>query len=130
MGGKNAVDLVFDNLAIGDVAAAVDLLSADAHVWHCFDRIAHDRAACAREWGAFVDGFPERRFTDVRSRESADGYVRQHVMTVRTASGARLSWHVCVVVVMEGDRIKRLDEYLDRAASFGSQDSGESGSPQ
>jgi len=39
-------------------------------------------------------------------------------MTVRTAAGQYLSWEVCVVVAVEGNRIRQLDEYLDRAGSF------------
>lgn len=114
----NALDAVFASLAAGDVPAALQWLSPEGHVWHCFDRIAHDYEAAAREWRNFVDSFPERSFSDIRIQPTATGFVRQHVMTVRTASGQRMSWEVCVVVVMEGDRIKRLDEYLDRGSSF------------
>ncbi|MBV1686211.1 nuclear transport factor 2 family protein [Novosphingobium sp. G106] len=118
MRNENVLDIVFDHLAAGDVAAALEWLSPDAHISHCFDRIAHDREGTAREWARFVDNFPGRTFTDIRSQPTASGFIRQHVMTVRTADGHRLSWEVCVVVVMDGERIKRLDEYLDRAGSF------------
>jgi ketosteroid isomerase-like protein len=118
MDGKTALDVVFDHLAAGDVPAALDRLSPDAQVWHCFDRIAHGRDGAAREWTAFVENFPERTFTDVRSQATANGFLRQHVMTVRTAAGQRLSWEVCIVVVTDGDYIQRLDEYLDRAGNF------------
>lgn len=109
---------LFDSLAGGDLAAALDCLAADGQVWHCFDRIAHDRAGSAQEWANFIAAFPERSFSDVRTSRTANGYVRQHVMTVRTSEGKRLSWEVCVVAVTEGDRIRRLDEYLDRGGSF------------
>jgi ketosteroid isomerase-like protein len=118
MDEKNALDLVFDNLAAGDVTAALEWLSPDAHIWHCFDRIAHDREGAAREWETFVASFPERDFTDVRCQPTSTGFVRQHVMTVLNASGQKHSWEVCVIVVMAGDRIRRLDEYIDRAGSF------------
>ena len=114
----SALDLVFDHLAAGNIPAALEWLGPAVQIWHCFDRIAHDRESAAREWTAFVANFPERTFTDVRSQTTTNGFVRQHVMNVLTASGQRLSWEVCVVVVMEGDRIQRIDEYLDRASSF------------
>ncbi len=122
MSGKNALDMVFDSLAAGDVAGALEWLSPDAHIWHCFDRVAHDRVGTEREWNSFVTSFPERVFTEIRSQPTASGFVRQHVMTVRTAAGQRMSWEVCVVVVMAGNRIQRLDEYIDRAGCFASPD--------
>ena len=118
MGKTNALDIVFDGLAAGDVAAAMAALSADAVVWHCFDRIAHDRAGAAIAWAEFVNSFPERAFTDVRRQATSEGYVQQHVMTTRTRDGRCMAWEVCVVVVMDGERIRRLDEYIDRAGSF------------
>lgn len=118
MDTKNPLDIVFDHLADGNVPAALEYMSPDARIWHCFDRIAHDREGTAREWASFVGSFPERTFTDIRSQPTANGFIRQHVMTVRTTRGQRFSWEVCVVVVMDGDRIGRLDEYLDRAGSF------------
>jgi ketosteroid isomerase-like protein len=118
MAQTNALDMVFDHLASGDVAAALGWLTPDAHIWHCFDRVAHDREATAREWSSFVDSFTERTFTDVRTQDTATGSVRQHVMTVRTAAGNTLAWDVCVIVTLVDGRIQRLDEYLDRAASF------------
>ena len=118
MGKTNALDIVFDSLAAGDVAAAMEALSAKAEVWHCFDRIAHDRAGAATAWAEFIDSFPERAFTNIRRQQTSQGFVQQHVMTTRTRDGRRMAWEVCVVVVMEGERIRRLDEYLDRAGSF------------
>lgn len=118
MSDRNPLDLVFDGLAAGDVVAALEGLTPDAHVWHSFDRIAYDREATAREWAAFVQAFPERAFTHVRRQPTPGGFVQQHVMTVRTAAGQYLSWEVCVVVAVEGNRIRQLDEYLDRAGSF------------
>lgn len=118
MSDKNAFDCVFDHLAAGDVSAALEWLSPDADIWHCFDRVAHDREGTASEWAAFIANFPERAFTEVRSQASAKGFVRQHLMTVRTANGKRMAWEVCVIVEMDGGRIRRLDEYIDRAGSF------------
>ena len=96
----------------------MEALSGDAEVWHCFDSIALDRAGAAAAWAEFVESFPERSFTNVRRQPTSQGYVQQHVMTIRTRDGRRMAWEVCVVVVMAGERIRRLDEYLDRAGSF------------
>ena len=118
MDAKTPLDILFDGLGAGDVEAAMAALSNDAEVWHCFDRIAHDRAGAAAAWSEFVASFPERAFTDIRRQPTSQGYVQQHVMTTRTRDGRRMAWEVCVVVVMAGERIRRLDEYLDRAGSF------------
>jgi ketosteroid isomerase-like protein len=112
------VDRLFDALARGDVAAALACCTPQARIWHSFDRIAQDRDAAKAGWEAFIAGFPERAFTDVRRSAIPGGFVQQHTMAVKTAAGARIAWPVCLVVEVEGGLIARIEEYMDRAGRY------------
>lgn len=112
------IDRMFAALARGDLEAARDCYTPDARMWHSFDGIAHDLEGIRPQWQALVDNFAERDVVDVRRQPTPNGFVQQHVMVVRTLSGARKAWPVCIVVRIEGGRIARFDEYIDRAGSF------------
>ncbi len=115
---NNAVDRFFDALANRDLDAVGDTLAADALVWHGFDGIAHDREAILASFVALFGLFEQILFYDVRQQPTPTGYVRQHVMSAKTADGRAIAWPVCAVVQIKDGLIVRLDEYLDRAGSF------------
>jgi ketosteroid isomerase-like protein len=112
------LDRLFDHLAAGDVDAVMALLDREARVWHCFDRIAQDFESAERAFRLFVEHFPHRSFSGVRSDVMPGCVVRQHVMTTRTRTGEARAWEVCVVARLKDGRIIRIDEYLDRAGDF------------
>lgn len=112
------LDRLFDALAVGDVDAACACLTADARVWHGFDRVALDRDTIARDWTTLMETFPERRITEVRRAATPTGFVQQHLQVLRTPAGDRRAWPVCVVVTMRDGLIARIDEYIDRAGHF------------
>jgi ketosteroid isomerase-like protein len=114
----NALDDLFNGLAMGDLALSRAALAPDARLWHSFDGIAHDREATLANFASVIAAFPERRFDDIRRQPTPTGFVQQHVMAVKTAEGRALAWPVCVVVRIEAGVIVRLDEYIDRAGSF------------
>ena len=121
MTGSNdgaVIDRMFAALSAGDLAAAAACYTPDARIWHSFDCVAHDLNGITAEWEGLVANFPQRDYVDVRRQQTPDGFVQQHVMTGTTASGARRAWPVCIVVRVEGGRIARLDEYIDRAGAF------------
>jgi ketosteroid isomerase-like protein len=117
-GGGEAIDRLFAAFAKGDLAAAGDCLTDDVRVWHCFDRIAHDKAAILKDWEGLISGFPERAVIDVRRQATDTGFVQQHIMAVSRADGRKMAWPVCIVVTMRGELIATLDEYIDRAGYF------------
>lgn len=123
------IDRMFAALSSGDLAAAAECFMPDARVWHSFDCVAHDLAGIMAEWEGLVANFAQRDFVDVRRQPTPDGFVQQHVMTGTTTSGARKAWPVCIVVRIEGGRIARLDEYIDRAGAFEPPVDGQLGTP-
>lgn len=116
----NPVDQMFEALARGDIAAARATCTPDARIWHSYDRVALDLDGIAEQWAALVAGTAERGISDVRRQPTPDGLVQQHLFYIRPAGGARKIWPVCVVARIEGGRIARLDEYIDRAGSYAS----------
>ena len=118
MNDRSLLDVFFDHLEQGDVASAVECLAPNGQIWHCYDRIAHNRDSAARDLAAFVANCPTRRFTEVRSQPTDNGFVRQHVMTIGPADGPGRSFEICAVAIVEDGRIARIDEYLDRASSI------------
>lgn len=114
----NPITLLYDALACGDIAAARACFTADARIWHSFDGIALDLDAAVQGWEALIAHSVERYVEDAHCQTLPDGFVQQHVFVLRTASGARKAWPVCVLVEVEAGRIRRFNEYMDRAGSF------------
>jgi ketosteroid isomerase-like protein len=120
MSETTAVDRMFDALARGDVDGARATCTPDARVWHSYDRVAHDLDSIGREWAALIAGTIERGISDIRRQRTPDGIVQQHLFYIRPAGGERKIWPVCVVARFENGLIARLDEYIDRAGSYAS----------
>ncbi|MFM9979256.1 MAG: nuclear transport factor 2 family protein [Sphingomonadaceae bacterium] len=112
------IDRMYDGLTSGDVAVARNCFTADAVIWHGFDRIAMNRDAAASDWQAMCDKFPERGVSDVRCQPTPTGLVQQHVWHMRTSEGKAMAWPVCLVVEIRDGLIARIDEYIDRAGWF------------
>ena len=114
----NPIDLMFDALAAGDVAAARAACTPDARIWHSYDGLALTLDEIEPQWAGLVAGTAERIVTDVRRQETPGGFVQQHLFVIRPLGGARKAWPVCVVARVEDGRIARLDEYIDRSGAF------------
>jgi len=59
---------------------------------------------------------PERRYTDRRIEAFEGGFVDQHLLRGRLASGKEVSMAACLICKVVNGRITRLDEYFDSAA--------------
>lgn len=120
MADTNPIDRMFDGLAAGDVAAARAACTPDARIWHSFDRIALDLDGIERDWATLIAGTDGRGITDVRRQATPDGFVQQHLFWITPKGGDRKIWPVCVVARIENGLIARLDEYIDRAGAYAS----------
>jgi ketosteroid isomerase-like protein len=125
MNEANIVDRFFGSMRDCDTAVVRDCLTEDAVVWHNFDRIAMNVDDVVRSWEAMGTNFVERGVVDVRRQQTPSGYVQQHLLVVRLKDGARKAWPVCIVVQLRGEKIARIDEYIDVSESH---DPGEGGS--
>ena len=118
MTDTNVIDRMYTALVAGDVAAACACYTADAVIWHGFDRLEMTRDDAAQSWAAMTVHFPERRVSDVRRHLTPTGFVHQLNWHGRAADGKWMGWPVCVMVEVRDGLIARLDEYIDRAGWF------------
>jgi len=112
------IDRFYAGLASGDLDDCLACMTPDARVWHCFDGVAQDRASSVEGWQALVAGFPVRKFVGARRHPIPGGFMQQHMMIARTATGAQIGWPICVVITLQHGLIARIDEYIDRAGRF------------
>jgi ketosteroid isomerase-like protein len=89
------------------------LYAPGAVVWTCFDDRERnvDSSMGVLEW--LVGATTERRYEVSRRIEIEGGVLQQHVLHATALSGKTFSMPACLVIRIDGDRITRIDEYLD-----------------
>lgn len=112
------VDRLYAALARGDVAAARACFTPTARIWHNYDGVAQDLETATRGWESYVSLFPERGPINIQRYPIPGGLMQQYFSVVRTQSGERKGWPVCIVFHLVDGLIDRLDEYLDPKSSF------------
>ena len=100
----------------GDVAAVADLYADDMVGWRSFDRKELGKKQMLRVIEYLVKHVRDVRYENMRVEVTPSGYVEQHVLHAIAPDGTRVEAPACLVVRVEGGRIRRLDEYLDSAA--------------
>jgi ketosteroid isomerase-like protein len=118
MTDMNIIDRFFGTMQNCDTAVLRDCLTANAIVWHSYDRVPMQADDVVKAWEAMATNFTERGITDIRRQQTPGGYVQQHLFVVRLKSGARKAWPVCIVVELRDGKIARLDEYIDVSEAF------------
>jgi ketosteroid isomerase-like protein len=100
-----------------DVDALRRIYAPDVVIWHNFDQIeqALDDNLKVMHW--MGKRMPDMSYEDIRRQPTATGYVQQHILRGTAPDGTRVEMPACLVVTIEGERITRLDEYLDPAGA-------------
>ena len=116
----NSTTEIADRLAAAtaahDIAAMDSLLHPLARVWHNTDNAVQSKEQAMIGIAAFYAATAESRYSEIRRREFAGGFVQQHVLQVRfLANGPLLEIPCCIVVEITDDQISAIDEYLDPA---------------
>jgi ketosteroid isomerase-like protein len=107
---------LMDAIQAGDVAA-VDALYADDMVgWRNFDRRELGKRAMLRVIEFLAAQVRDLHYDAIRVETTPRGYVQQHVLHAIAPDGTRIESPACLVVEVQGGRIRRLEEYLDSAA--------------
>jgi ketosteroid isomerase-like protein len=104
----------FAAIEAGDLAKVEALYAPEARIWHNTDGVAQSVSENLRVLAWMVRSIPSRQYRIVRREILPWGFFQQHVLALETAQG-RYDMPACVVVMVEGGRIVRLDEYLDSA---------------
>lgn len=106
-----------DTVQRGDGEAMRECYAPDGVIWHNTDNKEQSVDDNIKVLNWFVETLPDRNYTVQRREVIPDGFVQQHVLSATLPSGEPWKMDACVVVSMEDGKIKRLDEYLDSAAS-------------
>ena len=113
MSAEDPLGRLIAAITAGDIDAVREIYAPDAVIWHNIGEGAQSVDHNVRLLRWYARQVPERRYEDVRRQRTERGFVQQHVLRGMTAAGERLEAQVCIVVETDGDRITRLDEYVD-----------------
>ena len=110
----NIASALFSAIESGDPAAVAALYADDVAVWHNFDDQEQDKSTNLKTLAGLIAIAAEIRYevTERRMLE-ADRMLQRHRLRVRVSSGEEFSIPACIFVTVQGDRITRIEEYLD-----------------
>ena len=113
-----AVDRLMHAIESGDVDAARAAYAPGATIWHNHDQVDQDVDANLRVLGWLVANTTSRTYTEVRRHVLDDGrVVQQHLLRVTFADGRSAALPACLFVTVDGDRVTRIEEYLDEGVA-------------
>jgi ketosteroid isomerase-like protein len=110
-------DKLFAAIAANDLEMLRrDVYSPDIVVWHNNDEHEQLLEENLRVLDWLHRKVTDKRYEEVTRQPTPSGFVEQHVLRGTAPRGGQLSVLACLVVTVVGDRIVRIDEYLDSAA--------------
>jgi len=107
-------DRFFGAIEAGDIAGVSACYHPDAVIWHNDDGLETSPAQNLEVLASFIANVPKRVYANRRFFPIEGGFVQQHDTTLHVADGRVLVLPVCIVFQVDGGKIRRLDEYLDR----------------
>jgi len=114
---QSVADKLARLVADGDIDGLRALYTPDARIWHNTD----DREKTVEESLQFLGGLlgvtSKRWYSDVRLTPTPNGYVSQHYVAVVMTTGEEVRVPICMVVTLDGERVKRIDEYIESGAA-------------
>lgn len=102
-----------------DLALLENLFTDDFEIWYNFSNARLTRAEALPFFRSY---FPtiSLRYDDIVCTPTTTGWVQQHLVQTDGADGFRIrDMPVCMVITIAGDRIARIDEYMDTAQTGG-----------
>ena len=111
---KALAERFFGAIEAGDIAGVSACYHPDAVIWHNDDGLETSPAQNLEVLASFVANVPKRVYANRRFFPIEGGFVQQHDTTLHVADGRVLVLPVCIVFKVDGGKIRRLDEYLDR----------------
>ena len=99
----------------GDIAALEMLYTPDAIVWHSHDNIETTARDNLLMLGWIVEHTASRSYQAVRRWFDVDTVIEQHIVVMTTHNGEEIRSSACLIVQFDGDRISRIEEYIDPA---------------
>jgi uncharacterized protein len=99
-----------------DENSLADLLADNVTCWRNLDERSLSKQKMLKVISFLHSRLSNLRYEDVRILHTEHGYVQQHRLCGETSDGTAVRACACLVVTVEGDRIVRLEEYLDSKA--------------
>ena len=100
-----------------DVEALQRIYAPDVVIWHNFDQVEQTLEENLKVMFWMGKRLSGMEYGDIRRQPTPTGYVQQHILRGTAPDGTKLEMPACLVVTIEGERITRLDEYLDPAGA-------------
>jgi ketosteroid isomerase-like protein len=91
------------------------LYTRDAVVWHNYDMVEQPRDANIGMLSRFGSMFRWFKYVNVRREFFEGGFVQQHVCKGIKANGEPFEVPNCMVIIVRGGQIARIDDYFDSA---------------
>jgi len=109
-----AVRALNEALESGVPDPAIALLERGAVLWHNDDKVEMEAVAGIRRVKGLHELVDDVRVDVVQSEHLSTGWFQRFVLRGRVrASGRDLAAHNCAVIQLSGERITRIDEYVD-----------------
>jgi uncharacterized protein len=108
-------DKVVEAVESGDAEALRAVYSPDLVMVLYTDGVQRTRDEAIAAFSALRDGLRDVRLVVTDRQATPLGYVSQQVLHCTTRSGEQVRVPHCLITRVDGDRITRIDEYLDSA---------------
>jgi ketosteroid isomerase-like protein len=108
-------DRFFGAIEAGDIETVAGCYHPQAIIWHNDDGLETTPAQNLEVLRNYIANVPKREYRNRRFFPIEGGFVQQHDTVLHVADGRELVLPVCIVFQVEDGKIRRLDEYLDRA---------------
>jgi ketosteroid isomerase-like protein len=102
-------------LEANDTDTLGELYAPDVTVWHNFDQAEQTREQNLATLAWVSRKMPDRHYDEIRRVVTPDGYIQQHVLRGTAPDGTKMEVHAILRIYLDGDRITRVEEYLDTA---------------
>jgi ketosteroid isomerase-like protein len=100
-----------------DVEALQRIYAPDVVIWHNFDQVEQTLEENLKVMFWMGKRLSGMEYGDIHRQPTPTGYVQQHILRGTAPDGTKLEMPACLVVTIKGERITRLDEYLDPAGA-------------
>ena len=107
----------FAAIEVGNVDEIAAIYADDVVVWHSNDGIDQPKEQNLRVLDWLVRNTTSREYRAIRRHEIDGGFVQQHELHVELPDGRTADLPACIVATMSGERITRIDEYIDSTAA-------------